>query len=223
MVLGFFRRDRPDNLEHVQGLLLEMLTNDRHSFDLATAALLAGADPAVVGPGLRETDKKVNEAERTIRRALIVHASVHGTVHVPAILVYMSIVKDAERIGDYAKNIYDLAAQRPDLGEGAEAGELRVLATRISQMITETGATFMENDLDWARALIAEGNVLLNAFDARISSLVTAESPSSEAVPHALLFRYLKRTVSHLMNMLSAVVMPVDQLDYFDDPSATDR
>ncbi len=220
MVLRFFRRDRADNLEHVQALLLGMLANDRHSFDLATSALLAGADPTVVGPELRATDRKVNEDERAIRRELIVHASVHGTVHVPAILVYMSIVKDAERIGDYAKNIYDLAADRRDFVDAPDAEELRDFATQVSRMITEAAGAFGNDNLEATRTIIAAGDALQDTFDAHITALVTSSDPPKGAVARALLFRYLKRTVSHLMNLLSAVVMPVDQLDYFDEPGS---
>jgi len=38
-----------------------------------------------------------------------------------------------------------------------------------------------------------------------------------QAVAVALAHRYLKRIVAHGMNVLSAVVMPVDRLDYFDE------
>ena len=31
------------------------------------------------------------------------------------------------------------------------------------------------------------------------------------------LYRYYKRIVAHLMNLLSAVVMPLDRLDYYDE------
>lgn len=218
MGLRFLRRNPANNLENIQALLLEMLANDRHGFDLAFSALLAGADPEVVGPELRETDKKVNEGERAIRRELIVHASVHGAYHVPAILVYMSVVKDVERVGDYAKNIFDLAAQRRDLADSPEADELRGFASRISEMITETAIIFGGDKQNEARALVAEGDTLQDLFDARVSALVTSENPTRNDAVFAVLFRYFKRTVSHLMNVLSAVVMPVDQLDYFDEP-----
>jgi hypothetical protein len=38
-----------------------------------------------------------------------------------------------------------------------------------------------------------------------------------QAVPRALAHRYLKRVVAHLMNLLTAVIMPLDRLDYFDE------
>jgi hypothetical protein len=41
--------------------------------------------------------------------------------------------------------------------------------------------------------------------------------PSTVGVPKALLFRHLKRITAHLMNVLTAVVMPFDRLDYWDE------
>jgi hypothetical protein len=40
---------------------------------------------------------------------------------------------------------------------------------------------------------------------------------SPPPVVRALFHRNVKRVVAHLMNVLSAVVMPVDRLDYFDE------
>ena len=41
------------------------------------------------------------------------------------------------------------------------------------------------------------------------------------SVPKALLYRFLKRVTAHSSNVVSAVVMPVDQLDYFDESEDT--
>jgi hypothetical protein len=46
---------------------------------------------------------------------------------------------------------------------------------------------------------------------------VREEPEGEQAVAQALTYRYLKRIVAHLLNVLSAVVMPVDRLDYFDE------
>ena len=217
MVLRFFKGGGEDQLEHVQSKLLEMLANDRHSFDAATAALLDGADPAMVGPNLAATDKQVNEAEREVRRQLVVHASVHGTSQVTAILVYMSVVKDAERIGDYSKNIFDVAAEGVSLSDAADHDELVGYRDRISAMITESARAFADQDVAEARNMIAGGDEMQDAFDSRVVELVRSDRPGHEAVPRALLYRYYKRIVGHLMNLLSSVVMPIDRLDYFDE------
>lgn len=194
-----------------------MLADDRHSFDVATSALLTGADTSIVGPDLRATDARVNEAEREIRQALVVHASVHGSARVPAILVYMSVVKDVERIGDYAKNIFDVAAQGIDLSGADDRAALIGYRDQISSMITEASSIFSNDDRAGAQDFIRQADILLDEFDQHVSELVVTDRQGKEAVPRALLYRYYKRIVAHLMNLLSAVVMPLDRLDYFDE------
>jgi len=217
MVFRFFRGSGEDQLGHIQSTLLDMLANDRHSFDIATSSLLDGADVNVVGPDLATTDRQVNEAERSIRRELVVHASVRGTSQVPAILTYMSVVKDVERIGDYAKNIYDIAAQGADLSHASDRDELVGYRNRISAMITEAARAFADESIEESNRLISEGDALQDRFDAKVAELVRSNEPGHEAVPRALIYRYYKRIVGHLMNLLSAVVMPLDRLDYYDE------
>jgi phosphate transport system protein len=217
MPFGFLRNPGGDRLERIEATLQQMFTDDRHAFDLAMSALLGGAAPKSVGSELRATDRQVNEAEREIRRELVVHASVHGSIDTPTILVYMSIVKDVERIGDYAKNIYDLAADGVSLHEDDDADALFALRDEVSRMITDVAEAFRNSDTHEARALLSRGDELLDDFDARVSALVRGEDQGPHAIATALLHRYLKRVVAHLMNVLSAVVMPVDRLDYFDE------
>lgn len=220
MVMRFFRSE--DGLEQVERTLVQMLSDDRHSFDLAASAVLAGADPDTVGPDLRETDRRVNEAEREVRRALVVHAGVRGSsTDSPQLLVYMSLAKDIERIGDYAKNIYDLADQGADFSAAPDRDELIATRDRVSSLISEVAGVFADRDTTRARELIAEGDELLDGFDATVAELARSDRPSSEGVPRALWSRHCKRIVAHLMNVLSAVVMPVDQLDYFDEDHST--
>jgi phosphate uptake regulator len=217
VVFELFRRDDTAGLEAAKSKLLQMLSDDRHCFDIATSALLAGADTSIVGPDLRETDGRVNRAERELRQALVVHASVHGTSRVAAILVYMSVVKDVERIGDYAKNIFDVAAQGIDFSDAPDRAALARYSDRISSMISEASTIFGNDDRDAAQGFIREADILLDEFDQHVSELVVTKRQGSEAVPRALLYRYYKRIVAHLMNLLSAVVMPLDRLDYFDE------
>jgi phosphate uptake regulator len=217
MVMRFFRGAGEDRLDHIESTLLRMLQDDRHSFDAAASALIGGAAADVVGPDLHATDGRVNAAEREIRRELVVHATVQGSTDVPAILVYMSIVKDAERIGDYAKNIYDLAAEGVDFSDAPDRDSLIRTRDRVSDLIGEVAQTFGDRDTDRARELIAAGDEMLDEFDAAVTAFVTSDQPSSFGVPRALFHRHCKRIVAHLMNLLSSLVMPLDQLDYFDE------
>jgi phosphate uptake regulator len=218
MVLEFFRRGSESQLEQVESKIGQMLGDARHSFDLAASAFLAGADPAVVGQDVHATDKRINATEREIRRDLLVHVSVKSsTSDMPMILAYMAVAKDVERIGDYAKNIYDLANQGVDLSKADDLEQLASYRQRVSLLISQTAQTFLDRDTEEARGYIAEADVLLKEYDARIDEWVASEEPSIQGVPRALYFRYLKRVTAHLMNVLTALTMPVDQLAYFDE------
>ena len=217
MVLKFLRGEDEGRLDRIEATLQQMLVDDTHAFGLAMSTVLDGVSPHDVGRELRATDHRVNEAEREIRRELVVHASVHGGIDAPAVLVYMSIVKDIERVGDYAKNLFDIAADGGNLHEVPDIDDLQSLRHRVGEMIAQVGDTFASRDAQDARRLMSEGDALLDQFDTHVSALVRGEDQGPQAVARALLHRYLKRIVAHLMNVLSSVVMPIDRIDYFDE------
>jgi phosphate uptake regulator len=217
MVFNFLRGEGRERLESIEDKVQTMLRYDRHEFDLAMSALLAEVAAEDVRQELRSTDLKVNQLEREIRRQLVIHSSVFGGIDSPSVLVYMSIVKDIERVGDYAKNLLDLARDGASFAAIADAEEWRRLAADVSQYITDAGAAFHSRDGDRSQQLRRRGDAHLRRFDEAVSSLIRQEDPGPQAVARALAYRYLKRVVAHLMNVLSAVVMPLDQIDYFDE------
>lgn len=217
MVFRFLRGEGRERLEGIETRVQSMLQYDREEFDLAMSALLGRVRAEDVNQQLRDTDQKVNRLERQIRRELIVHASVFGGIQSPAVLVYMSVVKDIERVGDYAKNLLDLATDGADFSKAPDAEEWERLWTEISEFIIKAGEAFQTRNAERSRALRERGDDLLDLFDERVSELIRSEDPGAQAVPRALAHRYLKRVVAHLMNLLSAVIMPLDRLDYFDE------
>ncbi len=215
MPFKFFWGESAQPMDRIEAKVQEMLTHNRYEFDLAMSALLGDVVPAEVNDDLRHTDRKVNRLEREIRRELIVHSSVFGGIDTPVVLVYMSIVKDVERVGDYSKNLLDLALDGANFGSLSDVDDWRRLAKDISKYIVDSGAAFRTREATECRSLRAWGDELLERFDARVSALVRAEDVAEQPVARALGYRYLKRVVAHLMNLLSAVVMPLDQLDYY--------
>jgi phosphate uptake regulator len=219
MVLRFLRGQDRERLDRVEAKVQRMIAYDRDEFDLAMSGLLGKVVAAEVNDELRSTDQKVNQLEREIRRELAVHASVFGGIDTPAVLVYMSIVKDIERVGDYAKNLLDLAIDGADFSTVPTADLWTQLAAEISQYIVDSGDTFRTRDVERARRLLTRGGQLLDIFDERVTALVREPDPGPQAVARALAHRYLKRVVAHLMNLLSAVTMPLDSIDFFyEDP-----
>ena len=77
-------------------------------------------------------DKQVNKLERSVRRNILTHLTVGSRLDLNQGLVLISIVIDLERIGDYTKNIYELAQlhQKP-LNTGPWAKETKQLENEI--------------------------------------------------------------------------------------------
>jgi len=86
----------------------EMLEHAETMYDLVRASLLKGESKPDLEERLRDIDKSVNAAQKDIRKRIIEHLSLQPTVDVNACLLLMSVVKDAERLGDYAKNLYEV-------------------------------------------------------------------------------------------------------------------
>jgi phosphate uptake regulator len=221
MVLEFFKGGGDQPLEEIEAMIVTMLEDDRHTFDLAINTVLGGTEAASVGKEVRKSDRRVNKAERRVRRHLVVHASVRGEhIDLPRVLVAMSIIKDAERIGDQSKNIWDLGNQGIDFTGDTDIALWREHRDRTSNLIAETARIYRERDNEAAHTLIPELDEILDRFDATVEEQVASQETPRHAVPRALLSRYLKRITAHLMNVLTSLVMPVDRLDYYDEDKA---
>ncbi len=221
MVMEFFRGGADKELEQIEKTIQQMLVDCRHTFDAAINALLGGTDPGLVKKDIKKTDRQVNKAEREVRRELVVHASVRGAqADIPMVLVSMSIVKDAERIGDYAKNIFDLAAAGVDLSSTPDLDRLIKHRDQVSRLIAETARIFGERDAEAAHLILQAEDENLVEYDNLVITQINSDAPAATAVPIALLYRYLKRITAHSMNVLTSLVMPLDRLDYYDEDKA---
>src|SRR5690606_21912058 len=127
MPFKFFWGESAQPMDRIETKIQEMLTHNRYEFDLAMSALMGDVVPTDVNDDLRLADRKVNRLEREIRRELVVHSSVYGGIDTPVVLVYMSIVKDVERVGDYAKNLLDLALDGSTFASLGDADDWRRL------------------------------------------------------------------------------------------------
>ena len=220
MVMSFFRRPEESGLENIESQVQRMVNDARHTFDLALSAVTGGAVETVADE-IRETDRQINATEVEIRRALLVHASVHGGIDTPEVLAFMNMIKDLERIGDYNKNIFDLAEEGVSFTESPEIETILSLRDEVSSRISLMGEILSMRDEERARTYIERGDEMRKDFDRRVNELLHSTEEAVTAVPRALLFRFLKRVSAHSSNVVSAVVMPVDQLLYYDESEDT--
>jgi len=214
---GFFRRGDGHPLDAIEQNLGAMFTHVTSSLHLAARALFGDQPVDDVAADLRATDRQVNLLEQEVRRALLVHVAVAVAADAPSMLTYMSLVKDIERIGDYAKNLLDLAELGVDLSRGDDAGELRRDFAVVVELVPRAATAFAERDEAVAQELLADVESLLERCNAKVDAAVTSDEPGRHAAPRALYHRYLKRVVAHTGNVLSGVVMPLDLLDFFDE------
>lgn len=203
-----------DGLDEVQEVFLGLLGDDRHVFDLAMAARVGGVDPATIAEDLYASEERTDEAERKIRRLVLVHASVRGSADLPACLMYMSIAKDAERIGDLSKGLFGIAETVGSPPPGELRDELIALRDAISPMIPEAGRIFSDDDREAALEFIERSRELQRRCRSRIEELLQERADLPQPAASVLSFRHLARIVANLLNIVSAVVVPLDQLDY---------
>ena len=220
MVMSFFRRPDDSGIDHIEAQVQRMVTDARHTFALAMNAVTGGS-VASVADEVRRTDRQINVTEMEIRRELVVHFSVHAGGDATEMLVFMHLVKDLERIGDYNKNVFDLAEEGVSFAEADDLERILGFRDEISSRIALMGEILTVRDEERARAYIARSDELRREFDTLVNGLVHSTEPALHAVPRALLYRFLKRITAHSMNVVTAVVMPVDRLDYYDEADDT--
>ncbi len=197
---------------------VEMLSLSKSMFDVVTSAGLNGGDLEAIREDFFAKDVAINRLEQSIRRKIVVHLSVQQSTDVPACLVLISVAKDAERLGDYAKNIFDVLEHSPRLGTGLYYDLLVKLSAEISATFTNVGDVFRNSDVQAARELQEASYRSAKQCDAAVHELLGGAACEG-AVAYVLLFRFYKRILAHLGNIVSSVVMPVDKIDYFDPGS----
>jgi phosphate uptake regulator len=130
----------------------------------------------------------------------------------------MSLVKDVERIGDYAKNLSEVRDYHPAaLPEDDIAGEMREIRLGIEQAFAEISSVFEVSDHERAVELIREGRDLTRRCDAVVGRVARSDYSASTATSVVMGARFYKRIGAHVLNVLSSVVMPLHKLDYYDE------
>jgi phosphate transport system protein len=198
---------------------VHMLGDAHWMFRSVTTLLFGGdgSDPQLVQQ-IYDRDIAINKAERHIRKQLVEHLSFLPGSDVPTCLVLMSVVKDAERIGDYCKNVLEVVSWlRAPLAGDRHADEFRAMMGEIAAAFEPTAKCFQESDSTLGHEMLERTRALAQRADAVIDELLDEQLGCRQAVSYTLLARYLKRVAAHLANIASSTVMPLHKLDFFDE------
>ena len=207
-----------DLLDSIDAKLSEMLTNSMHAYDITMNCLLGDTNLETVRDDLYNTDKAINELHREVRREMIIHSAVNSrNLDIPLLLSYMTMSKDIERIGDYCKNLFEIAETGNSFAKGDDLDTYMELKNDIGKLIVYLQSCLNLDDESKVQDLITLGSALNNDLDEKITALLEDKEKIQYPVATTLFYRYLKRIVSHIINAATAIIMPTDQIDYLDE------
>ena len=171
---------------------------------------------------IKQTDRKINKYEREVRRNVLTHLTVAGIANLVPGMVLVSVVVDVERIGDYTKNIVDLASLHKEKLHGGPFEEtLRELEALVAKHFDTIIPVLRDQNKDAGREIMHAEDTFGKDAEGIVSQLLQAGSPQlsvRDAVAVALYARYLKRINAHLTNIASAIVNPFPRISFREKP-----
>ena len=170
-----------------------------------------------------QDDVRVNKLEREIRKQVVAHLSIQGnTPDAPYSLLLMSLVKDVERLGDYAKNLAEVVDIRSaPLPKDAIVQELQEIRRGVEDSFQMAADVFISSNRERAIELIHQGRDVAHRCDTLVRRISQSEYDASTTTVLVLATRYYKRIGGHVLNVLSSVVMPLHKVDYYDEDVLT--
>ena len=208
-----------DSLSQAWASSNEMLTLSHVMFTDSIGALRSGEKNKVI-KSIKQRDTDINKYQRDIRKKVVTYYSISKDVtNLDSGLVLINMVVDIERIGDYTKNILDLAKHHPKKFVSEKiSDDLRVVEKAVIKRFGNTIKAVEEMDEEVAKELIKSYRSDLGKLsDNLVSSSISGKLQIGEehkASSMVLYARYLKRIGAHLKNITSVVVNPFESIGY---------
>jgi phosphate transport system protein len=216
-LLSVFRSSDP--LRAMQNNFSAMLTLGYEMILSAGQNFFTGSASSQERTDLYRRDVHMNQLQRQIRKQVVTHLSVPGNrPDVPYSLLLISLVKDVERIGDYAKNLAEINDLRPGaLPEDEIMLELQEIRRDVEQSFKALSVVFGSSDRERAVELIQQGRDAAHRCNALITRIARSNYDAGTVTALVLGTRYYKRIGGHVLNVLSSIVMPIHKIDYYDE------
>ena len=197
----------------------EMLHLSHEMFTDSVNALRSGEKNKVI-KSIKLRDEEINQYHRDIRKKVVTYYSVSKDVtNINSGLVLINMVVDIERVGDYTKNILDLAKYYPKKLRSEKISEdLRIIEQAVIERFQNTVKAVKEMDEIAAKELIKSYRSDLGKLsDNLVASSISGDLEIGEehmASSMVLYARYLKRIGAHLKNITSVVINPFESIGY---------
>ena len=169
---------------------------------------------------LKKRDIEINTFQKDVRRKVVTHYAISQDIDdLPNGLVLLNMVVDVERVGDYTKNILDLALNHPDTIKSEDfSDELHHVEQEVVARFSKTLEAIHTQDVEVARSMMVSYKETLtgvsdNIVNGCISGKITLGN-ESKTVALALYARYLKRIGAHLKNITTILINPFEAVGY---------
>lgn len=216
-ILDLFKKDNWSN--YLVEQIGEMLELGSDMFDYVSGVLVEGKPDTDTQTLVWDRDKRINHLERKIRRRVVSRLSLHSNqAEIPSALIFMNVVKDGERIGDYIKNVHDVIDMMPKEPDRELYRQwLAEPSSTIAGLFDKTRQSFQESNEAMAGQVIKTAKDQGRNYEKLIRQITTSNIATHDAVCLVLVLRFYKRVVAHMSNIASTVVMPVDMIDFYDE------
>ncbi len=209
-MLNVVTGERPPLVNQAFEDISAMLKTGGQMLAAATGHLL---DNEILEVDLEELDNSINRGEINLRRVILEHLSINPKKDLVFSLKLLSIVQEAERIGDLAKSMAELATLAAGPRMGFHVDELRNQRDDVIRMLNRTHAAFVNDDEEEARRLMREQEALKARLLGYLRQLCRDQTlATNEAIVLAMTSRMLSRVGSHLANIASTVASPFDHI-----------
>jgi len=198
---------------------LEMLHKCQEMYLVVQRALHEEEDERI-RVRIKGMDREVNQLETGVRRDIYRYLSMNKGHDLLSSLQLHDIVNEFERVGDYSKNIAELAEMVPAAVDWGEHEEGMVRARQqVLEMFDLTFRTVEGNDADTGRQCDEIYRDVAQFCDDTIEAIFCEEGDKGEMVERRvlsllLMLRYTKRVAAHLRNAVLTIVNPYHAIGY---------
>ena len=201
-----------------------MLVLSRQMYELVIPALTQEANEAVLAR-VHAMDQQLNDQQREVRKKVFQHLALGRGSELLRGFELTAIVIDLERIGDYTKNIGELADMlREPMVFGSYQDRFDDLHSTVTEMFELTNEALAERSQEKAKDAMNLYPKVSRLCDETMRAVISGEGEGDERrdcfershLGLVLLLRYLKRVGAHLKNVCSALVNPFHQIGFRD-------
>jgi len=207
-----------EGFEALHTSFMDAFESARDIFALAHEALWNGDVSEETARRIYDGDIVVNQREREVRKRVVRHLSVQQGLDIIYCLRLMSLVKDVERIGDYAKNLFEVGKIKTgEFDDVPLRAELKARGDEAVAYLRAAVKTFGASDEKTAQAAVPAGRQLARTLEGMVEEAARLQGSPNTAACFVLMARHYKRAVSHACNVLTGLTMPIHKLDYHDE------